>query len=186
MAKLITRKYTIQGEKAANKGKTYGRIVHTETLDTDMFASHIASHGSPFDRSTISGVLMAACDCLMELALDSKKIRLGDLGTFYMTAETEGEDVADDFSADNIKAVHLRFLPNLKHSYPLDSKSIRKKASFTDLESLIEGKKASEQGSSPSGGNTGDGTNQGGNSGGGTSQGGGTTTGGDEPGEDRP
>jgi hypothetical protein len=80
--------------------------------------------------------LTAACDCLVELTLDSKRIRLGDLGTFYMSAETTGEASEEEFSADNIKKVHLRFWPNQKHSYPLDSVSIRKMASFTDLSEL--------------------------------------------------
>jgi len=136
MSKLLTKKYKNNNEASSAFGKYYGRIVHTETLTTDEFANHISSHGSPFDRSTIVGVLTAACDCLVELTLDSKRIRLGDLGTFYMSAETTGEASEEEFSADNIKKVHLRFWPNQKHSYPLDSVSIRKMASFTDLSEL--------------------------------------------------
>ena len=136
MAKLLTKKYKNNNESSSAYGKYYGRIVHTETLTTDEFANHISSHGSPFDRATIVGVLTAACDCLVELTLDSKRVRLGDLGTFYMSAETEGESSEEDFSADNIKKVHLRFWPNQKHSYALDSVSIRKIASFTDLSEL--------------------------------------------------
>ena len=86
MAKLITRMYqnTVNNEKT--NGKFYGRVVHTETLSTDEFARHISEHGSPFTRSVIMGVLAAACDCLVELVKDSKKVRLGDLGTFYLSA----------------------------------------------------------------------------------------------------
>ena len=114
-----------------------------------MVANHICSHGSPFDRSTIIGVLAAACDCLVELTLDSKRVRLGDLGTFYMSAETKGEVKAEDFNAGNIRRVHLRFWPNQKHSYALDSTSLRKQASFTDFSDLgiltPEGDDKSEQ-----------------------------------------
>lgn len=136
MAKLITKKYQNKNSKSSAFGKTYARILHTETLTTDEFANHISSHGSPFDRATIGGVLMAACDCLVELTKDSKKIQLGDLGTFYMTASTSGADEADQFSASNIKGVHLRFLPNMKKAYALDSKSLRKIAKFRDIEEL--------------------------------------------------
>lgn len=136
MAKLITKKYKNNNSKSRAYGKTYARILHTETLSTDEFANHIASHGSPFDRATIGGVLMAACDCLVELTKDSKKIRLGDLGTFYMSAETTGAEDADNFTAENIEGVHLRFLPNMKRSYALDSKSLRKIASFKDVDQL--------------------------------------------------
>ncbi len=136
MAKLLTRKYQSTNQKSTTFGKWYGRIVHTETLSTEQFVNHICSHGSPFDRATITGVLVAACDCLVELVLDSKKVRLGDLGTFYLSAETEPGDSAEEFTDDNVKKVHLRFLPNLKQSYPLDSVSMRGKASFADLNSL--------------------------------------------------
>lgn len=139
MAKLLTKKYQNKNSSSRAYGKYYGRIVHTETLTTDEFANHISSHGSPFDRSTIIGVLAAACDCLVELTLDSKRVRFGDLGTFYMSAETEGEANEENFTADNIKKVHLRFWPNQKHSYALDSVSIRKIASFADLEQLMDG-----------------------------------------------
>ncbi len=136
MAKLLTKKYQSTNQKSTTFGKWYGRIVHTETLSTEQFINHICSHGSPFDRATITGVLVAACDCLVELVLDSKKVRLGDLGTFYLSAETEPGDSAEEFTDDNVKKVHLRFLPNLKQSYPLDSVSMRGKASFADLNSL--------------------------------------------------
>ena len=144
MAKLLTKKYQNTNSHSSAYGKYYGRIVHTETLTTDEFANHISSHGSPFDRATIIGVLAAACDCLVELTLDSKRVRLGDLGSFYMSAETEGENKEEEFSADNIKKVHLRFWPNQKHSYPLDSVSIRKIASFTDLSELDDRLKPSD------------------------------------------
>ena len=136
MAKLLTKKYQSTNQKSPTFGKGYGRIVHTETLSTEQFINHICSHGSPFDRATITGVLVAACDCLVEQVLDSKKVRLGDLGTFYLSAETEPGDSAEEFTDDNVKKVHLRFLPNLKQSYPLDSVSMRGKASFADLNSL--------------------------------------------------
>lgn len=136
MAKLITKKYQNKNPKSAAYAKWYARFLYTETISTDEFANHIASHGSPFDRATILGVLAAACDCLLELTLDSKRVRLGDLGTFYMSPETQGESKEENFTAENIKKVHLRFWPNQKHSYALDSSSIRKLASFTDIDQL--------------------------------------------------
>jgi hypothetical protein len=80
----------------------------------------------------------------VELTIDSKRVRLGDLGTFYMSAETEGAEEEKDFTAVNIKKVHLRFLPNMKKSYALDSVSIRKQAKFADLERLLGGSSAGD------------------------------------------
>lgn len=155
MAKLITKKYQNNNSKSSAFGKTYARIIHLETLSTNEFASHIHSHGSPFDRATINGVLMAACDCLVELVKESKKVQLGDLGTFYLSAESEGADSAGEYTANKVKKVHLRFLPNMKKEYPLDSVSMRKVASFRDIDDLIKGTSKSEGASQGGGENTG-------------------------------
>lgn len=136
MAKLITKKYQNKNEKNNGYEKWYARIVHTETLTTEQFAKHIRDHGSPFDRATILGVLMTACDCLVELVMDSKKVRLGDLGTFYCSSETDGSETAKGFTDNNVKKVHLRFLPNKTNDYALDSTSLRNSASFVDYDNL--------------------------------------------------
>ena len=136
MAKLITKKYKNNNKSSAAYGRWYGRFVYTETLSTEEFAQHISNHGSPFDRATILRVLMAACDCLVELVKDSKRVRFGDLGTFYLSPETYGSPTEKEFTADNVMKVHLRFWPNQKRSYALDSVSIRKVASFVDINQL--------------------------------------------------
>lgn len=138
MAKLITKKYKNNNMKSSAYGKTYARFVYTETLSIGAFSNHIAQHGSPYTRDIIQGVLMKACDCLVEIVKDSKKVQLGDLGTFYLSAETEGADTEGEFTADNVQKVHLRFLPNRSQSYPLDSVSLRKVTSFRDIDSLTK------------------------------------------------
>ena len=142
MARVITRKYQNNNMESKAYGKFYGRVVHTETLSTEQFAKHIADHGSPFDRSIIIGVLAKACDCLVELVKDSKCVRLGDLGTFYLSAESEGAVSEEKYTADNVKRLHLRFLPNRKKSYPLDSGSLRKQATLKDIDDLLGNKKS--------------------------------------------
>lgn len=136
MGKMITKKYQNKNSKSLAFGKWYGRFVYTESLTFDEFINHICSHTSPFPRGVIVGVVTLLIDCLVELTLDSKKVQFSDLGTFYASAETEGETEKDEFTADNVKRVHLRFLPNMKKSYPLDSKTLREKASILDLDVL--------------------------------------------------
>ena len=118
-------------------GKTYGRVVHTETLSLRKFAQHIADHGSTYGKAEIYGMLMQICECLVEVCMDSKKVQLGDLGTFYMSARSTGEENAANFSMDNIKGLRLRFAPNQKRDYPLDSISNRKKAELRDLDTIL-------------------------------------------------
>ena len=136
MAKLITKKYKNNNQGSSAYGRWYGRFVYTETVSTEEFAQHISNHGSPFDRATILGVLMVACDCLVELVKDSKRVRFGDLGTFYLSPETYGSATEKEFTADNVVKVHLRFWPNQKRSYALDSVSMRKVSSFVDINQL--------------------------------------------------
>ena len=138
MAKLITKKYQNNVKGSSAQGRWYGRFVYTETVSTEEFAAHISKHGSPFDRATILGVLMTACDCLVELCLDSKRVRLGDLGTFYLSAQSVGSATEKEWTADNVKKAHLRFWPNQKRSYPLDSVTMRKNASLVDVAQLAE------------------------------------------------
>ena len=158
MSKLITRKYKNNNEKSSAYGKWYGRFVYTETLSTEEFAKHISNHGSPFDRATILGVLMAACDCLVELVKDSKRVRLGDLGTFYLSPNTSGSETEEGFTADNVLKVHLRFWPNQSQAYPLDSTSLRKETSFVDISTLNDSTKSdSTKSDSTESGDTADG-----------------------------
>ncbi len=138
MAKVITKMYQNNVNNDKTKGKYYSRVKHLETLSTEDLARHISEHGSPFNRSVIIGVLMATCDCLVELVKDSKKVRLGDLGTFYLSAESEGSETVDEYSVNNVKRLHLRFLPNHRRSYPLDSLTLRKQSSLMAIEQLTD------------------------------------------------
>jgi len=69
--------------------------------------------------------------------MDSKKVDLGDLGTFYMSAQSTGEENAANYSADNVKRIFLRFAPNQKRSYPLDGLTNRAKAVIRDFDTIV-------------------------------------------------
>ena len=111
MAKLITRLYENTANNEKTNGKIYGRVFHTETLNIRQLARHIADHGSPFTPDTIEGVIRATTTCLVEQLMESKKVKLNGLGTFYLSAESTGAASTDEFTADNIKKLHIRFLP---------------------------------------------------------------------------
>ena len=42
----------------------------------EKFAKHITSHGSVYSRADISAILYIAVDCMREMLLEGKKIRL--------------------------------------------------------------------------------------------------------------
>jgi hypothetical protein len=71
--------------------------------------------------------------------LDSKKVKLDGLGTFYLSAQNAkgGAAKVEDFSVTkNIKGLRLRFLPDQSDSKNLTAKSLYRKASFMWAEDL--------------------------------------------------
>ena len=170
--KLKIKKYVNNNDKMENAyGKTYGRIQHLETLSTIDVAKHIQKHGSIFTQDVIVGVIQRFSLCIEELLQEGYKVKLGGLGTFYLSVKTKGESDGDDFDASNIEKVRIRFLADKSKEYDWNSETQTSRASFT----IASEAPTTNSGSNSGGSNTGGGSNSGG-----------TTTGGDEPGEDRP
>ena len=136
MSKLITRRWKNNTSNSTAYGKIFQRVVISETLDTNEFADHIVKHGSLFSRGTILGVLADMCDCLVELTLDSKAVRLGDLGLFKMAVHAEGAETPEKATPDQVERVELQFLPNQSKNYNLSSTTLRKKAKIQGVDQL--------------------------------------------------
>ena len=90
--------------------KIYATAQARQVLQLGDFARHIASHGSPYTRDVIVGVIAGMSDCLRELLLEGYKVSLGDLGSFYLSLSSDGADSADDFNPlYHIKNVNVRW-----------------------------------------------------------------------------
>ena len=175
-------------------GKWFAHSKTIEVLNTRKMAQHISEHGSIFTPDVVYGVLEKFRSCLIEMLLDSKRVKIDGLGTFFTTIENEkgGAISADKFSvSSNLKALHIRFLPEQEQEMNISSREFFKKAEFINIDSLKGGDSStgSENGggtnqggeSGNQGGNTGGGTNTGGNQGGGGNTGGGGGGGDDSP-----
>ena len=166
-------------------GKWFAHSKTIEVLNTRKMAQHISEHGSIFTPDVVYGVLEKFRSCLIEMLLDSKRVKIDGLGTFFTTIENEkgGAISADKFSvSSNLKALHIRFLPEQEQEMNISSREFFKKAEFINIDSLKGGDSStgSENGGSNQGGesgnqggNTGDGTNTGDNQGGSGNTGGG-------------
>ena len=112
----ITIMSTTPGTKKADitETKAYGTAQMTEKLSLDAFAEHISDHNSPFSKGVVKGILTDAVSCLREMLLEGKRVALGDLGTFGVELATEGARTVDEFSAQNIKKVNVRWEPGKK------------------------------------------------------------------------
>ena len=150
MAKLFYRMYqnTINNEKTL--GKFYARLVHTETLGLEQLAEHIAHHGTVYTEDVVLGVLKKFSSCLLEMLYDSKKVKIEGLGTFYLSAASTGAESVDEFSADNIKRIRVRFLPE-QVKQKLSSTRLRSEVSLLNIANLTEVGDGSGSGSGGSG-----------------------------------
>ena len=203
---IIIERYINNNSKNNSYGKMYGRVKKQgKAVDIRALATHVQKHGSIYTYDTIVGVLAKMEQCLPELILQGRKVKLAGLGTFYLSASTNGEENAADFTVDSIKKLHLRFLPD-RANYSIVASGVVTRSGLTEgisvtdyyvqegAKDLTTGKQKRvivfDRGESVSqtqnGSNTNSGSNSGASNTGGGSNSGGTTTGGDEPGEDRP
>ena len=175
-------------------GKWYPRVVNMGTLDVDDLCEHIQEHGSIWTDDVVVGVVKKFVKCIQELLLQSHKVKLDGLGTFYLKAvhhytdETTGEKkeggVSDekDLNVQNVD-FSVGFTPDRADDSRFVGPNISRKAARKSIAALGLGESEEEDNET-----TGGGSNSGSNTGGGNTGGntGGTTTSGDEPGEDRP
>ena len=97
MAKIIYEVYQNQNSKNAAYGKHYARVKYLECLNTRKLSNHIAEHGSVYTPDVVYGVMEKFRSCLLEMLLNSKKVKIEGLGTFYTTLEcVKGGAVSKD------------------------------------------------------------------------------------------
>lgn len=89
--------------------QAYGQVQHTEVLDLHAFARFVSEHSRKYGESDVLAVLLAAGRHMRELFLSGKKVNLSPLGTFWLTLSTEGTFKVEEFDADSIKSVNVRF-----------------------------------------------------------------------------
>ena len=182
MAKILYEVKQNQNSFSAAFGKWYAQIKSLETLNTRKLANHISEHGSVYTPDVVYGVLEKFRSCLVEMLLESKKVKIEGLGTFYCTLENQkkGAPNKEDFNVNkHLKALHIRFLPEQTTEENISSRQFLKQAEFINIDSLLNKEGENQNGGNSTGDDTGNGGSQSGNGGNQTGdQGGGTNTGG--------
>jgi len=157
MSKILYEVYRndIKDSESVMYGKWYARLKSTETMSLTKMAKHISEHGSVFTEDVVEGVIKKFKTCLLEMLLESKKVKIAGLGTFYLTCECQkgGADKAADFSVNqHLKALHIRFLPDQAAEDNLSSREFIKKAEFVNIKTLMSGNADEENGATENGG----------------------------------
>ena len=145
MSKILYEVYQndIKDSESVMYGKWYARLKSIETMNMTKLAKHISEHGSVFTEDVVEGVMKKFKSCLLEMLLESKKVKVAGLGTFYLTCECQkgGADKEADFNVNqHLKALHIRFLPDQTQEDNLSSREFIKKADFVNIKSLLSGK----------------------------------------------
>ena len=164
MAKILYEVKRNQNSYSQAYGKWYAQIKSLETLNTRKLANHISEHGSIYTPDVVYGVLEKFRSCLVEMLLESKKVKIEGLGTFYCTLENQknGALKKEDFNVNkHLKALHIRFLPEQTTEENISSREFLKKAEFVNIDTLMQKEKEEEENG---GGENGGGENNGGGS----------------------
>ena len=149
---------------------------YTDVMTIEKFAKHITSHGSVYSRADISAILYMAVDCMREMLLEGKKIRLGDLGDFSLLLGSKGAESANKFTAQNITQVKVQWEPGKEFKNLIDDAEFNlvasRSAQAAVLKAIRDGKNTVDlnQPINPDGGDDGNGGGSG-TTGGGTDSG---------------
>jgi predicted histone-like DNA-binding protein len=108
-------------------------LQHEDTIGTSELCRHIAKHGSIFTSDVVKGVVEKFVNCFEELLLEGYKLKLDGLGTFYLSIKTKAAPTAEDFTAQNVKAVRVKFLADQSKESEYTTRILTQKAKFRSL-----------------------------------------------------
>lgn len=130
-------------EGSETRGKWYARATH-ELMEFDEFINHLATHHSPFSEATIRGVLIEMENCLRELLLEGKAVRMDELGIFKIGLKTTPAETADKFNArDNVVGCRMNlFLGKRFRAARLFEDMKIREADFYSIDEDAEGEDA--------------------------------------------
>ncbi len=123
--------------------KAYARAQVKEVMTFQKFIEHIAEHGG-HNRGQVKGVLSDTCKCLVEQLLEGKKIMLEELGSFWLTLNSEGAETIKAFTENNIKAVNILFTPGTDFENLLSRAEFNQVASRAAQAATLKAEKAGE------------------------------------------
>ena len=108
MVRFILKQIKIVSSKAF--GKWFAKNVVEETIDLDGLAEHMSNHNSPYSKGVIKGLLTDMINCIKELLLEGKNVKIDDLAIFSLGIKNKvAADSEEDFSvAKNVEGVKLK------------------------------------------------------------------------------
>lgn len=129
---MAVRYYKSQykGSIPAIKGKWFLRVKKGETLDVDKLAEHMASHSTAYTEGEISGMLKDIVNCIVELVLDGKQVKLANLALFSLGINCKGADDPNNVTTQNIRNIHIK----ARGTGKLSAQQLKQKVHFKELD----------------------------------------------------
>ena len=111
-AMLTYKLYQCKVKKNPAYGKWYAQTVSSEMYDLEKLSKHMSKHNTPFSAGTIKGIITDMVNCITELALDGKSVKIPNLGIFWIGLENILADARGKWRAsENVKNVRLHCRP---------------------------------------------------------------------------
>ena len=139
---IYYRKYQNKNDKSAAYGKWYGRAVTMgKTVSLEDLAEHMAEHNSPYSEGVIEGVLTDMVNCIRELVLEGKAIKIPNLAIFSVGIKTSGAASAEDFSTTaNVLSAYMK----ARSTGRFTREEVTKKATLRELPKYNGGLEAAD------------------------------------------
>ena len=108
MVRYILQQIKIASSKAY--GKWYAKNVVEETIDLDGLSEHMSHHNSPYSKGVIKGLLTDMIQCIKELLLQGKNVKIDDLAIFSLGIKNKlAAATEEEFTVSkNIDGVKLK------------------------------------------------------------------------------
>ena len=102
---IFYRLYQNNSENFVNKGKWYARsVVMGKMVGLEELAEHMAEHNTPYSEGIIKGVLTDMINCIRELVLDGKAVKIPNLCIFSAGIQSQPADTCSNTSRGSICA----------------------------------------------------------------------------------
>ena len=136
--KMVTR---LNPQNKSEQPKWYAKSVQDRTISFEDLVTHMSEHNSPYSRGVIHGVLTDMLDCVKELVLDGKSVRLGDLGLFSVGLKTTGAKSRERWTvATHVQGVTL----NVRNTKTWSNAELRKNTTLQELTGYNDGSDATD------------------------------------------
>lgn len=127
-------KYKTNATFQTLKGKWHARIKHSETEDVASIARHMRNHNCPFSESVIKAVIEDFTNCVAEQLLDGKTVKIPNLGTFNISAKSDGADTPEELTAENLKDFQL----NVNGIGKMSKKELKKNVKLQEVPQYVK------------------------------------------------